>query len=90
MKKVTRAELNRLFDDGKWDEQLKSCTKVPYYDKPTPSQKLYALGTHTVGYKFIDSQGLYVALVFYYQHPNGQMSKPSPKLLLINGVWHFT
>lgn len=43
----------------------------------------------TLGYECYDTEGSYIGLVFYYKHPDGQLSPPSPKEFLIDGVWHF-
>jgi len=86
-KRVTSPELRRLFIDGKLDAQIGK--KVLCYEKRTPLNPLHPIGTITVGYECFDSDGRYIGLVFYYKHPNGQLSEPSPKQFLIGEIWHF-
>jgi len=86
-KQVTSPELRRLFLDGKLDDKI--CKKVPYWDKPTPPNRGYAIGTRTLGYECYDSSHQYIGLVFYYKHPDGQLSEPSPKEFLIDGTWYY-
>jgi hypothetical protein len=86
-RQVASPELRRLFIDGKVEERI--AKKVPYYDKPTAPWRGFPLGTRTLGYECYDSSGQYIGLVFYTEHPKGHLSEPSPKELLINGVWYY-
>jgi hypothetical protein len=88
-RRISVAEIERLYKEGNWGDRLNSCTKIAYYAKPTPLERGQALGTMTLGYKFKDHEGRYVALVFWYKHPDGSLSDPRPKRLLVDGTWLY-
>ena len=89
-KRVSPIELHQEFNNG-WEERLRACKRIDYYNQTTPLQSAQAPGTATVGYEYYENDTL-VALVFYYRRPDdtlGASGKPSPKFLLIDGVYHY-
>lgn len=91
-KPVSQEFLNHAFNDGHWAEKLCTYREVKFYHRPTPPEAHQPLGTDTIGIKYYDPEGNLAAIVFYYKKPDGSLGasgQPSPKGLLIGGIWHY-
>jgi hypothetical protein len=92
-KRVSQQSLNNEYNANGWENRLASYTRIEIYNKPTPLfESGEPLGTHTIGYDYIDAEGKRVATVFRYERPNrslGASGKPTPKGLLIDDVWCY-
>jgi len=89
-KPVLQVYLNTVFQDGGWEERLKSCKKIEYYNQSTPVCK-EPFGTRTIGYEYYEN-GIFIALVFEYRRTDGTIGnngRRSPKMLLIEDIYHY-
>jgi hypothetical protein len=90
-KSVSQEELNREFNENGWEERLKTCQDREFYNRPTPPQVGQTWGTNTVGIKYY-KDGILVAMIFHYETPDGKIGasgQRSPKILLIDEVYHY-
>lgn len=93
-KLVDQQWLNQQFDQNGWPERLRSYTKVPIHDSPTPPERGLPEGTTTVGHAYYDTENNLVATVFHYRDSNGNYVPRNgrdlvPKGLLIDNVWCY-
>jgi hypothetical protein len=91
-KRVSQEILNEIYNSNEWQDRLMKCLRVEFENYATPVTRGQPWGTSTVGVKYYEN-GVRVAVVIFYHLPNGSIGasgKPSPKGLLIDGVWHYT
>jgi hypothetical protein len=91
-KRVSQAELDKLFNSEEFQTLLQSCNRVEYYNKPTPVEKGQTTGTSTVGHEYYSTENKRIALVFQYVKPDGNLGasgRPSPKEIVFNGVKYY-
>lgn len=80
--------LIQQFNENGWQERLASCKKAKIHDSLTPPEKGLPKGTMTIGYEYYDTDSTRVAIMLQYVHPELD-NKPTPKGLLIDGVWCY-
>jgi len=94
-KRVSAAELNRLFNEGRYFERAHAGEfrqRLEKDDHPAPPHSGQKFCTRTQTVSYLDVQGNRIALIHQYKREDGTIGasgRPSPQRLLLDGVVYF-